>query len=67
MKIIPIGYRSKHSLKALHRIHKMIIRGSMSWAELHKMYRAMLHLERYMERLTLQNRPLSKKASRKSK
>ncbi|PJI36441.1 hypothetical protein [Acinetobacter pseudolwoffii] len=67
MKIIPIVYSSKHSLKALHRIHKMIVRGSMSWAELHKMYRAMLHLERYMERLTLQNRPLSKKASRKSK
>ena len=67
MKIIPIVYSSKHSLKALHRIHKMIIRGSMSWAELHKMYRAMLHLERYMEKLTLQNRPLSKKASRKSK
>ncbi|PJI33492.1 hypothetical protein [Acinetobacter pseudolwoffii] len=67
MKIISTAYSSKHSLRALRRIHKMIICGSMSWAELHKMYRAMLHLERYMERLTLQNRPLSKKASRKSK
>jgi len=67
MKIIPIVYSSKHSLKALHRIHKMIIRGTISWVELHKMYRAMLHLERYMERLTIQNRHSSKKASRKSK
>ena len=29
MKIIPIVYSSKHSLKALHRIHKMIIRGAL--------------------------------------
>ena len=67
MKIISAPYSPKHGSKALGRIHKMIICGSMSWAELHKMYRAMLHLERYMERLTLQNRPSSKKASRKSK
>ena len=67
MKIISTAYSSKQSLRALRRIHKMIIRGSMSWAELHKIYRAMLHLERYMERLTIQNRHSSKKASRKSK
>ena len=66
MKIISTAYSSKHSLRALRRIHKMIIRGTISWVELHKMYRAMLHLERYIERLTLQNRPSSKKASRKS-
>lgn len=47
MKIISTAYSSKHSLRALRRIHKMIIRGTISWVELHKMYRAMLHLERY--------------------
>jgi len=56
MKIISTAYSSKHSLRALRRIHKMIIRGTISWVELHKMYRAMLHLERYIERLTIQAR-----------
>ncbi|WP_216940133.1 hypothetical protein [Acinetobacter sp. BY419] len=67
MKIIPTAYSSKQSVKALHRIHKMIIRGTMSWAELQKMYRVMLHLERYMERLTVQNHHSNKKPFRKSR
>jgi hypothetical protein len=67
MKIISTAYSSKQSLRALRRIHKMIIHGAVSWAELHKMYRAMLHLERYVERLTIQNSQSSKKRSVKSK
>lgn len=67
MKIISAPYSPKHSLKALGRIHKMIIRGAMTWSELHKMYGAMLHLERYVERLTAHDHNLSKKRTRKSR
>ena len=67
MKIISTAYSSKHSLRALRRIHKMIIRGTITWAKLHELYGAMLHLERYVERLTTQNSHAGQKRSRKSK
>ncbi|MGE8539086.1 MAG: hypothetical protein ACN6NI_07360 [Acinetobacter sp.] len=67
MKIISTPYTSKHSLKALRRIHKTIIRGAMNLTELQKLYSAMLHLERYVERLTIQNGQSGKQRSGKSK
>lgn len=48
MKIISAPYSPKHGSKALGRIHKMIIRGTITWTKLHELYGAMLHLERYM-------------------
>lgn len=67
MKIISAPYSPKHGSKALGRIHKMIIRGTITWAKLHELYGAMLHLERYVERLTIQNSHSGQKRSRKSK
>lgn len=67
MKIISAPYSPKHGSKALGRIHKMIIRGTITWAKLHELYGAMLHLERYVERLTTQNSHAGQKRSRKSK
>lgn len=37
--------------KALKRLLKALISGKIKWAELKKFYLAMLHLERYLERL----------------
>ncbi|WP_180075191.1 MULTISPECIES: hypothetical protein [unclassified Acinetobacter] len=67
MKIISAPYSPKHGSKALGRIHKMIIRGTITWTKLHELYGAMLHLERYVERLTTQNSHAGQKRSRKSK
>ena len=50
MKILS-AYTTKHSLRALKRLHKNIVRQQINVRNLNKMYRAMLHLERYIDRL----------------
>jgi len=61
MKIIPAPFTHVHSFRALKRLHKAIIRNQVVPSDLHKIYRAMLHLERYVERL---NHHKSKKSRR---
>lgn len=45
------SFTDKHKTKALIRIFKALIFGKIKWTELKKFYSAMLHLERYLERL----------------
>jgi len=51
MKIFPDSFTHKHKIKALKRIFRALIVGQIKWSELKKFYSAMLHLERYLERL----------------
>ncbi|UNT63674.1 MULTISPECIES: hypothetical protein [unclassified Acinetobacter] len=51
MKICPNPFTIKQKMKALKRLLKALIFGKIKWAELKKFYLAMLHLERYLERL----------------
>ena len=44
-------FTNKQKKKALKRLLKALIFGKIKWAELKKFYLAMLHLERYLERL----------------
>ena len=57
MKIVSAPYTHAHSFRALKRLHKAIIRNQVLHCNLHKLYQAMLHVERYVERL---NRKRSK-------
>jgi len=52
MKIVSTPYTHEHGFRALKRLHKAIIRNQLLRSDLHKLYQAMLHLERYMERLS---------------
>ncbi len=54
MKIISASYTKAHSVRALKRIHRAVIYNQVLPSELHKIYKAMIHLERYIERLTQQ-------------
>lgn len=54
MKIVSTLYTEVHSLRALKRLHKAIIYQRLIHADLHKIYKAMIHLERYLERLVYQ-------------
>ena len=51
MKIYAGSFTLKHKIKALKRILKAFIFGEIKWSELARVYVAMLHLERYLERL----------------
>lgn len=51
MKIYPNPFTNKQKVKALKRIFKALILGEVKWVELKRLYLAMLHLERYLERL----------------
>lgn len=44
-------FTNKQKKKALKRLLKALILGKIKWVELKKFYLAMLHLERYLERL----------------
>lgn len=46
-------FTNKHRKKALKRIFRALIQGKINWAELKRFYLAMLHLERYLERLNI--------------
>ena len=48
MKILS-AYTPKHSLRALKRLYKNIVRQQINVRNLNKMYHAMLHLERYID------------------
>lgn len=51
IKINPTPFTIKQKMKALKRICRELILGKIKWAELKKFYLAMLHLERYLEKL----------------
>ena len=51
MKIISTPYTRAHSFRALKRLHKAIIHNQVSHSDLAKIYQALLHFERYAERL----------------
>ena len=51
MKIFPNPFTNKHKKNALTRIFRALILGKIKWAELKKFYLAMLHLERYLEKI----------------
>ncbi|WP_171407583.1 hypothetical protein [Acinetobacter tianfuensis] len=51
MKIMPSAYTDMHSGRALKRLHRAVICQQVLRHDLHKMYKAMLHLERYIDRL----------------
>ena len=51
MKICPNPFTIKQKMKALKRIFRELILGKIKWAELKKFYSAMLHLERYLEKI----------------
>ena len=51
MTISPGSFTNNHKKKALTRIFRALILGKIKWAELKKFYSAMLHLERYLEKL----------------
>ncbi|MDM1780610.1 hypothetical protein [Acinetobacter sp. 10FS3-1] len=50
MKIVSVPFTHVHSFRALRRLHKAIIRNQL-YSDVPKTYPAMLHLERYVERL----------------
>ncbi len=47
------SFTHKHQMKALKRICKALVLGEIKRNELKKFYLAMLHLERYLERLNI--------------
>lgn len=51
MKISTIPFTTRHKIKALIRIFRALILREIDWMELKRYYFAMLHFERYMERL----------------
>ena len=53
MTISSDPFTNKHRKKALKCIFRALIVGKIKWAELKKFYLAMLHLERYLERLNI--------------
>lgn len=52
MKILSTAYTHAHGFRALQHLHKAVICKRVKPAELHNMYKALIHLERYKERLT---------------
>lgn len=54
MKIVSTSYTRAQGGRALKRLHKAIIYNRILHVDLHKMYKALIHLERYMERLNQQ-------------
>ena len=50
MKIVSTSYTRAQGFRALKRLHKAIIYNRILHVDLHKMYKALIHLERYMER-----------------
>lgn len=51
MKIVSAPYTSEHGLRALKRLHKPVICNQVLPSNVRQFYQAMLHLERYVERL----------------
>lgn len=51
MKVDKKPYAGRHMLKALARLFKALIQQKVQWSELPKYYAAMLHFERYLDRL----------------
>ncbi len=51
MKISSSSFSYKHKMNALKRICKALIIRELKYSDLNKVYIALLHLERYLERL----------------
>lgn len=60
MKILSTSYTDTHSFRALKRLHKAVIYNRILPNDLHKMYKALIHLERYIERLAHQKTAVKK-------
>lgn len=54
MKIVSTSYTRAQGFRALKRLHKALIYNRILHVDLHKMYKALIHLERYTERLNQQ-------------
>ena len=65
MKILSTSYTHAHGFRALKRLHKAVIYNSVLPDELHKLYKALIHFERYIERLEHQQTAVKKKKSNK--
>lgn len=51
MKILSTAYTKAHAIRALQHLSKAVICNRIVPSEFHKMYNALMHLERYKERL----------------
>ncbi len=51
VKVDKKPYAGRHMLKALARLFKALIHQKVQWNELPKYYAALLHFERYLDRL----------------
>ena len=52
MKILSTAYTQAHGIRALQHLSKAVICNRIMPSDVHKMYNALIHLERYKERLT---------------
>lgn len=66
MKIISTPYTHVHSFRALKRLHKAIIQNQVIHSDLAKMYQALLHFERYIDRLNRKDKKSRKVRMSKS-
>ena len=64
MKILSTSYTPAHGFRALKRLHKAVICNYILRDDLHKMYKALIHFERYIERLAHQQTALKKKSKK---
>ena len=64
MKILSTSYTPAHGFRALKRLHKAVIYNYILRDDLHKMYKALIHFERYIERLAHQKTAVKKKSKK---
>ena len=64
MKILSTSYTHSQGFRALKRLHRSVIHNRVLPNDLHKLYKALIHLERYIERLAHQKTALKKKSKK---
>lgn len=64
MKILSTSYTPAHGFRALKRLHKAVIYNSVLPDELHRLYKALIHFERYIERLAHHKTAVKKKSNK---
>lgn len=65
MKILSTSYTHSQGFRALKRLHRSVIHNRVLPNDLHKLYKALIHFERYIERLAHQQSDLTKKFKQK--
>ena len=65
MKILSTSYTHSQGFRALKRLHRSVIHNRVLPNDLHKLYKALIHFERYIERLAHQQSDLTKKIKQK--